>query len=248
MHESTEGAPTREEAHAALSDEDKQLVPESPTVPLVLLKNTVIFPHTRMTINIGRERSVAAVKDAQTADRQFIAGTQRQAEVETPGPDDAFNVATLVAIRQYDPQSEGTIQIVVEGLQRVRITEWVAQEPYPRVAYELLEEAEVEPTQGEALVRHTHQLFERYTQLSRNLANEDTTTVTETHNPGTLADVLASLVVTNEYLQRQELLETMDPLARLEKLCVQLGNEIEILELENKIRQRVRQQVDKNQR
>jgi ATP-dependent Lon protease len=248
MQELTGGARTGEEDHMALSDEEQQQAPESPSIPLVLLKNTVIFPHTRMTINIGRERSVAAVKDAQNADRQFIAGTQRQAEVETPGPDDAFEVATLVAIRQYEPQSEGTIQIVVEGLERVRITDWLAQEPYPRVAYEVLPEAAFEETQGEALVRHTHQLFERYTQLSRNVASEDATTVTETHTPGKLADVLASLVVANEYLQRQELLETPDPLARLEKLCVQLGNEIEILELENKIRQRVRQQVDKNQR
>src|SRR5215468_6711647 len=141
MQELTGGARIGEEERVALSDEvEQQRAPESPSIPLVLLKNTVIFPHTRMTINIGRERSVAAVKDAQNADRQFIAGTQRQAEVETPGPDDAFEVATLVAIRQYEPQSEGTIQIVVEGLERVRITEWLAQEPYPRVAYETLPE------------------------------------------------------------------------------------------------------------
>src|SRR5262249_52495326 len=159
MQESTEGAPTREEAHAALSDENEQLAPQTPTVPLVLLKNTVIFPHTRMTINIGRERSVAAVKDAQHADQQFVAGTQRIADVEPPRPNDAFERATLVAIRQYGPQGEGTIQIVVEGLQRVRVTQWIAQEPYPRVAYEILDELDVDPTQGEALVRHTHTLF-----------------------------------------------------------------------------------------
>jgi ATP-dependent Lon protease len=249
MQESTGGVRKGEEAPVAPREDEQQQQPvESPAIPLVLLKNTVIFPHTRMTINIGRERSVAAVKDAQNADKQVIAGTQRQAEVETPGPEDAFGVAALVAIRQYEPQSDGTIQIVVEGVQRARIIDWLQREPYPRVTYEALAEPEVEHAQGEALVRHAHTLFERYSQLSRNVGNDDVTAVGDIHTPGKLADVLASLVISNDFLQRQELLETMEPLARLEKLCVQLGNEIEILELENKIRQRVRQQVDKNQR
>jgi ATP-dependent Lon protease len=96
-------------------------------------------------------------------------------------------------------------------------------------------------------MRHTQSLFDRYTHLSRRVNAEDLTAINHISQPGMLADALAPLT-TSEYVQQQELLETFDPLARLEKLCVTLGNEIEILELENKIRQKVRQQVDKNQR
>jgi ATP-dependent Lon protease len=230
-----------------LGNEPVQETTGTQTYPLVLLKSTVVFPKTRMTINIGREKSILAVKAAQAADRRFIAASQRQADTENPAPEDAFDVATLVEIRQYELQSDGTIQIVIEGLNRVRILNWVEREPFPVVAFEEIVEPSGAGTQGEALVRHAHSLFDRFTHLSRRFSAEDVAGIVDVHAPGHLADALASLVV-GDHAQQQELLETEDPLARLEKLCVTLGNEIEILELENKIRQRVRQQVDKNQR
>jgi len=216
---------------------------EARTSPLVLLKNTVVFPRARVTINIGREKSIHAVKEAQGKDRRFIAASQRQADVENPGPSDAYDTATLVEIKNFEPQSDHTIQIVIEGIQRVKVMEWVEQEPYVRATYQLLREPVVSSTQGEAMVRLTRGLFDRFAQLSRRFGPDDTATVQETHGAGRLADVLALLIVT-DHAKQQELLETVDPLARLEQICVLLGNEIEILELENKIRQRVRQQVD----
>ncbi len=230
-----------------LSNEPVQETAGAPKYPLVLLKSTVVFPKTRMTINIGREKSVYAVKAAQASDRRFVAASQRQADMENPGPEDAFDVATLVEIRQYDLQSDGTIQIVIEGMNRVRMLDWVEREPFPLVAFEEIPELAGTGAQGEALARHAHSLFERFTHLSRRFSAEDVAGIVDVHAPGHLADALASLVV-SDHAQQQDLLETSDPLARLEKVCVTLGNEIEILELENKIRQRVRQQVDKNQR
>ncbi len=230
-----------EETQQALEQTDAR------SSPLVLLKNTVVFPRARVTINIGREKSIHAVKEAQGTDRRFIAASQRQADVENPGPDDAYEMATLVEIKSFELQSDHTIQIVIEGVQRVKVLQWVEQEPYVRATYELLREPVASHTQAEALVRHARGLFERFAQLSRRFGADDTATVQETQGAGRLADVLALLVV-SDHAKQQELLETVDPLARLEKICVLLGNEIEILELENKIRQRVRQQVDKNQR
>ncbi|MBF6589054.1 MAG: endopeptidase La [Ktedonobacterales bacterium] len=247
MADESSKKPRRREAKVALSNEHVQESTGAQTYPLVLLKSTVVFPRTRMTINIGREKSIQAVKAAQAADRRFIAASQRQADTETPGPEDAFGVATLVEMRQYDVQSDGTIQIVIEGMHRVEVVRWVEREPYPLVTFREITESSGVGTQGEALVRHAHSLFERFTHLSRRFSAEDVAGIVDVHTPGHLADALASLVVT-DHTQQQELLETSDPLVRLEKICVTLGNEIEILELENKIRQRVRQQVDKNQR
>jgi ATP-dependent Lon protease len=215
--------------------------------PLVLLKNTVVFPRARVTINIGREKSVHAVKEAHGGDRRFIAASQRQPDIEDPRQDDAYDIATLVEIKHYELQSDHTIQIVIEGEQRVKVLEWLEHEPYVRVSYELVSEPDTEAAPAEALTRHARGLFDRFAHLSRRFSNEDTATVADTVGASDLADVLALLVL-SDHAKQQELLETLDPLARLEKLCVVLGNEIEILELENKIRQRVRQQVDKNQR
>ena len=220
---------------------------EAQPTPLVLLKDTVIFPRMRMTISIGRERSLSAVKDARTGAGQFIAGTQRQNSVENPGPEDTYTVATLVEIQSYEPRDENSIQIVIEGVKRVRLLDWVQREPYPCVTWEALTEEEAPVAQGKALIRQAHNLFERFSTLSRRFGAEEVESVRDISEVGHLADALASHVI-SEYQQQQELLETLNPLERLEKICVSLGNEIEILELENKIRQRVRQQVDKNQR
>jgi ATP-dependent Lon protease len=216
--------------------------------PLVPLKNTVVFPRTRVTLTIGREKSIRAVEEALANDRQFIAATQTKAELDDPQPDDIHSTATLVDIISFQRQAqENTIQLVVEGVRRVKIVQYGETEPFLKAEVH----KPVEPTpsgpQAEALVRHAISLFEKYAQLNRRFSNEDITSVISLKNPARLADVLSAHVV-NEHLTQLDLLETLDPLDRLEKICVVLGNEIEVLELEAKIRQRVRQQVDKNQK
>ncbi len=235
------------EAPEGATDGQEEATASTREHPLVPLKNTVIFPGARVTLNIGRERSILAIKEAQAGDRRFIASAQRLADVDAPEPKDVFETGTLVELRQYEAQADNTIQVVVEGITRARIHEWVARDPYLRVAYEPLEDATDTGAQGAALARHAQTLFDRFSHLSRRFNPDDIAAVTQVHAAGRLADTLAGLVVP-DHAQQQDLLETLDPLARLETVCVSLGNEIEILELENKIRQKVRQQVDKNQR
>ena len=216
--------------------------------PLVPLKNTVVFPRTRVTLTIGREKSIRAVEEALTGDRQFIAATQCKAELDDPQPDDIFSTATLVDIISYQRQTqENTIQLVVEGARRVKIVEYEEQEPFLKAAVTKPVEPVPSGPQTEALVRHAISLFEKFAQLNRRFSNEDIASVINLKSPARLADVLAAHVV-NEHTTQMDLLETIDPMDRLEKICVVLGNEIEVLELEAKIRQRVRQQVDKNQK
>ena len=236
------------EAPAAAATEEmitEQVQPQA--YPLVPLKNTVIFPQARVTLNIGREKSIRAIKHAAQTGKRLITSSQRQPDLEQPGPDDVFEMGTLVEIKQQETQNDDTLQIVVEGVARARIAAWESQDPFLRVQTEVLSEPESESTQATALVRHAQSLFDRFSHLSRRFSAEDIAAVGHLQTPGPLADALANHVVTDP-AQQQELLETLDPMSRLEKICVSLGNEIEILELENKIRQRVRQQVDKNQR
>jgi ATP-dependent Lon protease len=225
------------------------VVPSAPLreYPLVPLKNTVIFPGSKVTLNIGREKSMLAIKEANSGDKRFLVSAQRQGEIEQPGPDDVFAVGTLVALRHHEVQNDNTLQVVVEGVARAALDTWVATDPYLRVTCQPTHDSATKDAQTQALVRHAHTLFERFAQLSRRFNSDEIAAVAQEHAAGRLADSLAVHIV-SDYAQQQELLETFDPLARIEKVCVTLGNEIEILELENKIRQRVRQQVDKNQR
>jgi ATP-dependent Lon protease len=215
--------------------------------PLIPLKDTVIFPRATATLNIGRDKSIQAIHEANAGSRRFIASAQKQSDLEHPGPDDVFDVGTLVELKQLEAQNNTVLQVVVEGITRVKILEWIEQGPYLQVVVEEQNDSQLRGAQSAALMRHAQSLFDRYTHLSRRFNAEDITAISHITEPGALADALAPLAA-GEYVQQQELLETFDQLARLEKLCVTLGNEIEILELENKIRQKVRQQVDKNQR
>ena len=217
------------------------------TYPFVPLKKTVIFPGAKVTLNIGREKSIKAITEARKADQRFVASAQRQAEVDAPGPEDVFDLGTLVEIKQYEVQTDNTVQVIVEGVTRARITVWPSLDPFLQVSCELVPEPVASGAQASAVMRHAQSLFDRFTQLSRRFNADDVAAVAQMNEAGLLADTLAIHVVTDD-AQQQELLETLEPLQRLEKICVTLGNEIEILELENKIRQRVRQQVDKNQR
>ena len=240
------------ESHAETPDiiEGARQIDEAeakPQYPLIPLKDTVIFPKATATLNIGRDKSIQAINEANASTRRFIASAQKQSDLEHPGPDDVFDVGTLVELKQLDVQNNTVLQVVVEGIARVKIVEWIENGPYLQVVVEEQDDPQVRSAQSAALMRHTQSLFDRYTHLSRRVNAEDISGITHITQPGMLADALAPLT-TGEYVQQQELLETFDPLARLEKLCVTLGNEIEILELENKIRQKVRQQVDKNQR
>jgi ATP-dependent Lon protease len=228
----------------------EQLALTSPPMreyPLVPLKNTVIFPDMKVTLTIGRDKSVLAIREANDFGQRFVVAAQRQGDIESPGPADIFTVGTLVELKQQEAQGDNTLQVVAEGVARVRIDHWVSRDPYLLVAVEELPIVEANATQGTALVRHAHTLFERFAQLSRRFNADDVASVVRIERAGELADTLA-VHLYGDFAPQQELIETVDPLARLEKVCVTLGNEIEILELENKIRQKVRQQVDKNQR
>ncbi|HEX8982125.1 MAG TPA: endopeptidase La [Ktedonobacterales bacterium] len=222
--------------------------PQTQTYPLALLKGVVIFPDSSATLSIGREKTLEAVRAANAATRKvFVAVAQRDEAVEDPGKDDAYAVGSLVEIQQYEEQSEQTIQLTVVGLQRVRIVNWTQLEPMALVEVEQIAEPAFERVAGRALMRHATTLFEKLAMLDRRFNADDVAGAVRVGAPGRMADEITARMG-GESTQQQDILETFDQLLRLEKVCVSLGNEIEIRELENKIRQKVRHQVDKNQR
>src|SRR5437660_624736 len=216
--------------------------------PLVALKNMVVFPRTRMTLAIAREKSVRAVEEAMMRpDRALITASQRDPDIDDPQPKDIFDTGALVEITTMHRQQDGSLQVLLSGLHRVKIEEFFDLEPFIRVTVDIPQEPHTRSSQADALVRHATNLFEHYAQLNRRFSVEDINSIVAIKTAARLSDMLAAHLVTDT-LQQQDLLETLDPLARLEKICVIMGNEIEILELEATIRTRVRSQVDRTQK
>lgn len=218
------------------------------TYPLVALKNMVVFPRTRMTLAIAREKSMSAVEDAMQQDHHLlVVAAQRDPEIDDPQSKDVYPVGTLVEITTLHRQQDGSMQVLFNGLKRVQIEDYLDLEPFLRVSVSAPEEMEQQGSQVDAMVRHATNLFERYAQLNRRFSAEDITSIVTLRTAIRLSDMLAAHIITDPQHQ-QDLLETLNPLARLEKICVIMGNEIEILELEATIRSRVRSQVDRTQK
>ncbi|GCF06814.1 endopeptidase La [Dictyobacter arantiisoli] len=216
--------------------------------PLMALKSIVAFPHNRQALPIAREKTIRAIEEAMMQPEHIlVAATQRSIEIDDPQPKDIYGTGTLIEVVTMHRQQDGTLQVLIRGINRVTIDEYVDHEPFIRAHVSDLAEPQTTGAQADALVRHTTSLFERYAQLNRRFSVEDINSIVALKTPPLLSDTLAAHVVT-DMAQQQDLLETLDPMDRLEKICVIMGNEIEILELETTIRSRVRSQVDRSQK
>ncbi len=233
-----------------MSEQERQEITQDADAeyPLVALKNIVVFPHNRHALTIAREKTVRAVEEAMMRpDRTLITTTQRDADIDDPQPKDVFEIGALAEVTTMHRQQDGSLQVLVRGISRVKIEEYIDSEPFFRVRVTMPPESQVKGPQADALVRHATNLFERYAQLNRRFSVEDINSIVAIKTAARLSDTLAAHLVT-QMEQQQDLRETFDPLERLEKICVIMGNEIEILELETTIRSRVRSQVDRTQK
>ncbi|HEY7419066.1 MAG TPA: endopeptidase La [Ktedonobacteraceae bacterium] len=216
--------------------------------PLVALKSIVAFPQNRHALPIAREKTVRAVEEAMIrSDRLLVAATQRNADIDDPQPDDIYETGTLVEVSTLHRQHDGGLQVLLRGVKRVKIEEFVDTDPFIRVRVSAPTEKISQGPQADAFVRSATSLFERYAQLNRRFSVEDINSIVGLKTPNRLSDTLAAHIISDTE-QQQDLLQTLDPMERLEKICVIMGNEIEILELEMTIRNRVRSQVDRTQK
>ena len=215
--------------------------------PLLPFKNVVIFPRNVVTLLIGRPRSIQAVEDALGRDRRLIVTAHRDSEIDEPRAEELHLVGTLAGIGSVERQQTGGIQVVLEGISRVRLSQFDQGRGFFTVAADPLIEPEPPPAEARILVTHVQELATRFAEAKGALPPEVHEMVQRATEPGHLSDLLATQLLP-DVGRRQTLLEIADPLRRLEHLAVHLSSEIDVAALERRIKERVREQIDKNQR
>lgn len=215
--------------------------------PLLPLKNVVVFPRNVVTLLVGRPRSVRAVEQALSADRRMVVTAHRDPDADDPRPDDLHHVGTLVAIVSSERQSAGNVQVVLEGISRVRISDFAQESGFYSVSAESLEEPDPPAAEARVLISHVQNLTTRYADARGALPVEVQDMVQRASDPSHLADLLATQLLT-DVSRRQALLEINDPIRRLEHVAVHVSAEIDVAALERRIKDRVRDQIDRNQR
>ncbi len=228
-------------------ERDDEIIDVPDSLPVLPLRDVVIFPGMITPLLVGRPKSLEALEEAMRTDRLLHVVTQRQMNIDEPGPNDLYEVGSVVKILQLMRLVEGTMRILVEGVSRGRVTRFHRTRKYLRADIDLIAEEQVSTQQMEALVRSVSSQFSEYIQLNKRIPDEVLRSVLPIEDPDRLADSIAShLIVKIE--SKQPILETVDLEARYQTLGRILAEELEILRLEKKIEGEVKNQVQKNQK
>lgn len=232
---SLEGGPGREE-----------LIP--PELPAIALRDFVVFPGLMVPIPVGRERSIRALEEAINRGRLIFLIAQRNFEIEDPDPSDLYEIGTVCHVTQILRIPGGIVRVMVEGLKRARVIKFVRVEPFFLARIERLEEPEPHSDlEAEALKRAALEKFDRLAELSRKIPPEVVQGTAQADSPGRAADLMAAYLPL-KLGEKQDLLATLDPVGRLEKLNVIISREIQIQELQREIEGRVREEISESQR
>lgn len=218
---------------------------ENRRLPLLPLRGLLIYPGIVLNLDVGRNKSVKALEHAMLEDQFLLLCTQSEASIEEPSQDDIFRTGTIAKVREMFRLPNSTIRIVVEGVDRAEIIEYVPNDEFYEVQVHVLsEDSPLANAETEALMRTVLAQFENYVKTSKKVSSEALASVTHIGDPGRLADVIAGHFVIR-LKDKQMLLETVDITTRLNKLLELLNNEGEVLEMEKKIGQRVKRQMEK---
>jgi ATP-dependent Lon protease len=216
-------------------------------LPVLPLRDTVVFPDTMIPLTVGQERSIRLIDEVLAADRLLVLVASKDAEVEVPGPELLYGTGTVALAHKMVKLPDNTMRILVQGLQRVRVTGYTAEEPYLRATIERLDDVVVESKEVDALRANLLSVFSRIVSLVPYLPEELEMAAANVEEPGALAFLIASTMrIKTE--DKQTLLEEADVERRLRKLTRILARELEVLELGSKIQSDVRSEIDKTQR
>ena len=217
------------------------------TVPLLPLRDVIIFPHMVVPLFVGREKSINALEECVNKKLDLFLVAQRQATTVSPGEDDIFEVGTLGTILQILRLPDNTVKVLIEGKRRAKILKYVEGERMIEAQVEEIEDVIEDTVELEALIRSLKATFENYVKLNKRIPPEMLMSVNTIDDPSRLADlVVAHLNLKLE--DKQEILEISDPSKRLEKLLQLMQGEIEILQVERRIRSRVKKQMERSQK
>ncbi|MCA3313721.1 MAG: endopeptidase La [Roseomonas sp.] len=216
-------------------------------LPVLPLRDIVVFPHMIVPLFVGREKSVRALEAVMKDDKQILLVAQKNAGQDDPGADDLFQIGTISTVLQLLKLPDGTVKVLVEGGRRARVAGFKETAPYFEAFVEKIEEPPVEGRETEALARTVVAQFEQYIKLNKKIAPEVLVSVNQIEDASKLADTIASHLGL-KIPEKQELLELPSVAARLEKVFAHMEGEIGVLQVEKRIRSRVKRQMEKTQR
>ena len=229
-------------------EKSEQPTQEGKVVPLLPLRDIIVFPHMVVPLFVGREKSINALEEAMNHEKEILLAAQKKAKTNDPTPEDIFAMGTVGTIIQLLRLPDGTVKVLVEGKRRARIKRFIPNEDFYLCDVELVEDAQTSDVEVRALMRSVLATFETYVKLNKRIAPEMQMTVQTIDDPSRLADTIVVHLTSIKLHDRQEILETTDPGKRLERLFELMNGEIEILQVEKKIRSRVKKQMEKSQK
>jgi ATP-dependent Lon protease len=217
------------------------------TLPVLPLRDIVVFPHMVVPLFVGREKSVRALEDVMREDRQILLVSQRDAADDDPAPEDIFEVGAVASVLQLLKLPDGTVKVLVEGKQRAHIDGYTDRAEFLEATATPLEEKAEDESAIEALVRSITGEFEKYVKLNKNIPQEAVAAVAQVEDGSKLADTIAGHLNV-KIGEKQGLLELTDVAARLERIYGMMQGEISVLQVEKKIKTRVKSQMERTQR
>jgi len=220
---------------------------ESHSYPVLPLRDIVVFPHNIVPLFVGREKSIRALEEVMRNDALVMLATQKNASDDDPAPDAIYETGTLATVLQLLKLPDGTVKVLVEGLERARVQKYTDRADYYEATAVALADTDAKSVEAEALARSVVSDFESYVKLNKKISAEVVGVVQAITDFGKLADTVASHLAV-KIADRQGILETLSVTARLEKVLGLMESEISVLQVEKRIRSRVKRQMEKTQR
>ena len=216
-------------------------------IPVLPLRDIVVFPHMVVPLFVGREKSVKALEDMMQNDKQIMLVAQRDAATDDPSQEDIYEIGTIASVMQLLKLPDKTVKVLVEGGSRARIKRFLDNPEFLQAEVEIIETPQEENAETEALSRSVSSMFDQYVKLGKKLPQDVLVSVEQIESAARLADVIASHIAV-KIPEKQALLEMTSVAERLEKLLSMMEGEISVLQVEKKIRGRVKRQMEKTQR
>ncbi len=217
-------------------------------IPVLPLRDVVVYPHMVIPLFVGRKKSILALEAAMADNKKILLLAQKNAEVDDPAQKDLYQIGTLSTILQMLKLPDGTIKVLVEGGERVQVDSILETNEYFSASTQMLEKAVlVDDREAEVLLRSVLNLFDQYVKLNKKVPPEILTSLSGIDDPSRLADTIAAHM-SLKLDEKQEILEIQDPRERIEHIMSKIEGEIDLMQIEKRIRGRVKQQMEKSQR
>lgn len=216
-------------------------------LPLLPLRDIVIYPHMVIPLFVGRKRSVLALEEAAASNKQILLVAQKEPNVDEPAQEDFYHIGTVSNILQLLKLPDGTIKVLVEGIKRGKVNDFVQNEPFCLVDVELVDDEKLNDVELEALIRSALSQFEQYVNLNKKIPSEIVASLQGVEEPVRLIDTMAAHMGI-KIESKQKILEATDLNERIKQLLKIISSEIELLQVESKIKTNVKKQMEKNQK